>query len=298
MSEGTPVTPPPLTLLVDGEEWSARSLESILAANGYAVVRAQRGAQALDLARETRPDVYVIARTLPDVTGPELCVKLRSQEYVSASTPFVMTSATPWLRRERLEAFRAGAWEVIGLHVDAEAVLLRLNTFVGAKRDADRARESGMLDQQTGLYNMRGLLRRADELGSMAFRYRRSLASIALTPTSAKPREPALAPSLTNAQLQELVAELGTSIRKSDVVGRFSQTEFIVVAPDTGPEAAAVLTERLVGPDGPSRFHAGYCAVSDFFESSITPLEMLIRSTMALRHAQSAGLRAHAFGAP
>src|SRR5690606_7656216 len=44
-----PVTP--LVLVANDQEWSARSLESILAPNGYAVVRAHTGQQALDQAR-------------------------------------------------------------------------------------------------------------------------------------------------------------------------------------------------------------------------------------------------------
>ena len=38
---------PPLVLIANDQEWSARSLESILAPNGYAVLRAYTGIQAL-----------------------------------------------------------------------------------------------------------------------------------------------------------------------------------------------------------------------------------------------------------
>src|SRR5256885_1693031 len=47
---------PPLALIINDQEWWARSLESILAAKGYAVLRAYNGAQALLTARNARPD--------------------------------------------------------------------------------------------------------------------------------------------------------------------------------------------------------------------------------------------------
>ena len=41
----------PLVLIANDQEWSARSLESILGPNGYAVIRAYTGQQALERAR-------------------------------------------------------------------------------------------------------------------------------------------------------------------------------------------------------------------------------------------------------
>ena len=44
---------PPLVLIVSNQEWSSRSLETILAPNGYAVLRAYTGASAMARARGT-----------------------------------------------------------------------------------------------------------------------------------------------------------------------------------------------------------------------------------------------------
>ena len=49
MAESAP-SRPPLVLIANGQEWSIRSLESILAPHGYAVLRAFSGHQAVELA--------------------------------------------------------------------------------------------------------------------------------------------------------------------------------------------------------------------------------------------------------
>jgi len=49
-------TRPLLVLIANDQEWSARSLETILGPHGYAVLRTYNARQTLDLARRVRPD--------------------------------------------------------------------------------------------------------------------------------------------------------------------------------------------------------------------------------------------------
>src|SRR5688500_20184051 len=68
---------PPLVLLASDQEWSTRSLESVLGPHGFASVRAYTGRQALELIRRTHPDVVIIDSGMPDIPGVDLCVQLR-----------------------------------------------------------------------------------------------------------------------------------------------------------------------------------------------------------------------------
>ena len=51
---------PPVILIATEGEWSGRSLESVLVANGYAVLRAGDGEDALALARRYQPDALIL----------------------------------------------------------------------------------------------------------------------------------------------------------------------------------------------------------------------------------------------
>ena len=88
--------------------------------------------------------------------------------------------------------------------------------------------------------------------------------------------------------------------RASDAIGRLGLSEFGVIAPGTGPEAALRMVRRLGeaiegsplpvrGGERSVRVRAGYCAVPDFAESSMDASELLLRATTALRDLKREG---------
>jgi diguanylate cyclase (GGDEF)-like protein len=298
----------PLVLIANDQEWSARSLESILGPNGYAVVRAYTGQQALERARTSQPDLIILDAQMPDMHGFEVCRTLRADPRFSATTPIVITTSGPSGRTQRLEAYRAGAWEFLGQPLDGEALLLKLDTFLQSKREVDALREENLLDPGTGLYNMRGLSRRAREIGAEAFRRRDPVACVVFAPDLEPGDEQA--PEDEARRMSDQVALLfRQSGRASDAIGRLGMAEYGVIAPATGPEAAVRLARRLGGAVESSpvpvrggertfRLRAGYCAVADFAESSVDAVELLLRATTALRELKregQAGERIRAF---
>ncbi len=281
MTEPLRTERPPLVLIANDQEWSARSLESILAPNGFAVLRAYTGHQALERARTARPDLVILDAQMPDLHGVEVCRQLRADPRFSVTTPIIITTAGPSGRSQRLEAYKAGAWEFLGQPLDGESLLLKLDTYLVSKLEADRLRDESLMDQLTGLYNMRGLSRRAREIGSEAFRRRQPLSCMVLAPEGA-------ADAATSERFGQLLRAQG---RTSDVIGRLGQGEFAVIAPDTEAAGAVRMFERLEralggtndhGP-APLRLRAGYCAVPDFGSAELDPVEMLLRATSALR---------------
>src|SRR5690606_15851701 len=143
-------------------------------------------------------------------------------------------------RAQRLEAYRAGAWEFLGQPVDGEALLLRLRTFAQSKLEVDALREDSMLDPATGFYNMRGLARRAREIGSEARRRQRPHAGAALR--RAQGRGGAGAP-------EGIAGRAGWGCRgagrSTDAGGRLARGELALTAPAAGPQGAQRLAERL-----------------------------------------------------
>lgn len=289
---------PPIVLLANDQEWSARSLESVLGPHGFASVRAFTGRQTLELARRTQPDVIIVDAGMPDMSGVELCRLLRDDLDLPASTPLIVTTAGAVSRAERLEAHRSGAWEYLSLPVDADALILRLRLYVRAKREIDRSREESLLDGVTGLYNVRGLTRRASEIGADAARRHAPLACVALAATPSRELEFSSSDVLEPRIAEHLADLCRRSARSSDAVGRLGQSEFAIIAPGTDAEGAVRLAERLRGTveaaevlhDGvPRRFRvrAGYYAVADFSTSAIDAVEVLLRAATALRHVRT-----------
>jgi GGDEF domain-containing protein len=173
-------------------------------------------------------------------------------------------------------------------------LLLKLATFLQCKVEVDSLREENLLDPGTGLYNMRGLSRRAHEIGADALRRRDALACVVLAPEpeDAGEGEPA------EEEIQRIAEQVGRWFkrtgRSSDAIGRLGNSEFAVIAPATTNEGALRLIQRLGssiestpipvrGGERSLRVRAGYCAVSDFAESSVDAVELLLRATTALR---------------
>lgn len=285
----------PLVLLANDQEWASRSLESVLGPRGFATVRAFTGKQALELIRTTRADAIVLEIGLPDISGLEVIRLLREDPGFQAGTPVILlTSGTP-TRSQRLDAYRAGAWELLSEPYDIESLVLKLELFVRAKRDADRSLEGGLLDHPTGLYNPRGLARRAREIGAEAARHRGALACIAfMAQIDRNDDGRAIGVDLESMALARLSEVCRHTARVSDAVGRLGRSELVVIAPSTDAEGAERIISRVRGlvettpvrvgdRDRAVRLTAGYAAVRDFSTSSSDVVALLLKAAGELR---------------
>lgn len=281
----------PLVLIVSEHEWASRSLDTVLAPRGYAVLRAYNGKQALERAVEADPHAVFIDRNLPDISGLELCQTLRDTEEFSAITPVLLITAGPVSHDQRVEALRAGAWELVTFPLDAEELLLRLERYIRAKMEADRARDETLVDPRTGFYSRYGTIRRLQELGAAAERFGRPIALVVVTAegVAAGAVEGApTTPDLDSETLDQVAKLLRGATRKSDVIGRIGPREFAVVAPDTPPEGAEKLAERIrerTAGDGAqgAQTRTGVYGLQDLSGVDFNPFELVTRATEASR---------------
>ena len=232
----------PTILVANDQEWAARSLDSILVAQGYRVIRAYNGRQALERAAGSTLDAVILDAQMPDIGGPAVCETLRADPRIGRMTPIFITTAGASGRQERFAAYRAGAWEFFGHPLDAEAILLKLSVFLDAKAASDRVRADGLVDELTGLYNKRGLLRRGHELASQAARRREELTCLVLGPDA-----PALEAATAAAEeMARRVAELFRRTgRTSDAIGRVGLLQFAVIGVGPADTVARHLVSRV-----------------------------------------------------
>jgi two-component system, cell cycle response regulator DivK len=82
-------------LIVEDNELNMKLLRDVLKAYGYVTVTTEKGATAVGLAREHRPDLILLDLQLPDISGFEALRQLRDDEEtrnipVVAVTAFAM----------------------------------------------------------------------------------------------------------------------------------------------------------------------------------------------------------------
>ena len=91
-------------MIVDDDRTTVSLLQTLLELDGFEVILAPDGKTALEKARDTRPDIFLVDYHLMDCDGTEFVKQLRG-DALFGKTPVVMTSG---LDREE-EAMASGS---------------------------------------------------------------------------------------------------------------------------------------------------------------------------------------------
>jgi DNA-binding response OmpR family regulator len=222
-------------VLASRETSDLKDLETALYSAGYRVVSARTEHETRAKVHAHGPDAIVLDRDLTD-GAYALCRALRAEPAVSPAAPIVLTQDEAPTRTDRLEALRAGAWDVQGYPPDPQELLLRLGVFLEGKHEVDRLTIECLIDRGSGLYNSQGFAQRADELAALTRRQGLAAACAVFQPSGHLPNRAA------GDQVGRAFKSVG---RRSDAIGRTAHNEFVVFAPATNDWAAARLMRRM-----------------------------------------------------
>lgn len=115
-------------LLVDDEPDLIWGVRYALTDEGYEVVAAYNGADALVLAREQRPDAIVLDIVMPGLNGIELCHQLRRDAGL-ASIPILFLSARGAVV-DRIQGLNEGGDDYMGKPFDLEELKARIKALL------------------------------------------------------------------------------------------------------------------------------------------------------------------------
>ena len=134
-------------LVVDDEDRNRRLLAAMLEAEGYAALEAAGGAQALELARESPPDLVLLDIMMPGMDGYEVARQLKA-DAATKTIPVVMVTALDD-RESRLRGLKAGAEEFVTKPVDRNELCIRVKNLLRLKEFSDfLADHNRILDTQ------------------------------------------------------------------------------------------------------------------------------------------------------
>lgn len=282
-------SPSIVVLVVSDCDLTARALGSVLGSQGYEMERARTQAEALAAARTGWASAVLVDATMAGGAGVEICRALRAGAPPAGSTPIILVNGDGTRRSDRLAAFGAGAWEVCPSPIDGELLLLKLHTFVQARRLHDRAHASAFLDAETSVYSVPGLMARAHELQALATRRKEPLACIAFMPESRTAMVPTL--DIGTPSPRDVARIARERLRASDVLGRSGQSRFGILAPDTDAHGALRLVARLQASlDAVATAWGGCacplrvtcCVITDWAEDGVSAAETLAHTLRAL----------------
>lgn len=122
-------------LVVDDEETMVRALSTLLAQEGFDVVTATDGAQALDKARVEHPDLILLDVMLPGTDGLEVCRQIRTWSTV----PVIMLTAKT-AEVDKVTGLDVGADDYVTKPFSSPELLARVKANLRrAQMQADRA---------------------------------------------------------------------------------------------------------------------------------------------------------------
>jgi two-component system, cell cycle sensor histidine kinase and response regulator CckA len=139
----------PTILLVDDLPVGLEVMASALASEGYRLITAASGAEALALAREVLPDVMLLDVMMPEMDGFEVCRRIRSEPLL-AEMPVIMTTALDD-RESRLRGIEAGADDFLSKPLDRLELRIRLRTITRLNRFRHLRDERQRLERIVGL---------------------------------------------------------------------------------------------------------------------------------------------------
>jgi len=124
------VRTPPRVLIADDNAANLRIMRRRLAADGYDIVTAGDGEEALAVAREAEPDLILLDIMMPKIDGIEVCRRLKKDQ--GAFVPIILVTAMTDAK-DVVVGLEAGADEYLTKPVDHAALAARVRSMLRIK---------------------------------------------------------------------------------------------------------------------------------------------------------------------
>jgi two-component system KDP operon response regulator KdpE len=111
----------PVILVIDDEPQILRALKTILGSKQFKVITASRGEEGLTLAATQKPDLIILDLSLPDISGMEVCSRIREWSQV----PVIILSVRD-RESDKVQALDLGADDYLTKPFGIEELLARI----------------------------------------------------------------------------------------------------------------------------------------------------------------------------
>jgi PAS domain S-box-containing protein len=130
-----------LVLVVDDEVSNRYAIARVLNQAGYRVVEAGTGDEALRALRAERPDLVVLDVRLPDISGYEVCRRIK-EDPETASVLVLQVSATFVNSRDAVRSLEGGADSYLTQPVEPPVLIATVGALIRLRRAEEALRES------------------------------------------------------------------------------------------------------------------------------------------------------------
>jgi DNA-binding response OmpR family regulator len=115
----------PVILLVDDNTINLQLLFETLDGQGYQLLAARSGEEALQIARKATPDLILLDIMMPGIDGYETCARLKADEVTRNSVVIFLTALQS--TEEKVRGLSMGAMDFITKPFDPEEIIARVS---------------------------------------------------------------------------------------------------------------------------------------------------------------------------
>jgi len=115
----------PVILLVDDNTINLQLLHETLDGQGYQLLAARSGEEALRIARKATPDLILLDIMMPGIDGYETCARLKADELTHNSVVIFLTALQS--TEEKVRGLSLGAMDFITKPFDPEEIIARVS---------------------------------------------------------------------------------------------------------------------------------------------------------------------------
>jgi diguanylate cyclase (GGDEF)-like protein len=237
-------------LVVDDSRSQLDWLAQVLRRDGYDVVTATTGREAIVKARTQAPDLVLLDMILPDMDGLEVLrlVKARPDERF---LPVIILSVKSDVD-SKVAGLRIGADDFISKPFAEAEILARCDAMLRIKLLQDQLRstrrsleEQSVTDGLTGLKNRRFFDERLPEEFRRAQRYSDPVSLMMIDLDHFKQVNDRFGHQMGDVVLRDAAAVIKASVRDPDICARYGGEEFAVILPKTHLGGALTVAERV-----------------------------------------------------
>ncbi|MBN1298536.1 MAG: diguanylate cyclase [Actinobacteria bacterium] len=241
----------PLILIVDDTVENLHVLGNVLKTENYKIAVATNGRQAIAVANDIRPDLILMDIMMPGMDGYETCKKLKNIPETSAIPLIFLTAKID--NEDIIKGFKVGAVDYITKPFNSYELKARVRTHIELKISRDLLQQKNEIleklsitDGLTGLFNHRYIIDTLARLVDENKRYRQPLSIAIFDIDNFKRVNDKYGHLFGDEVLVKVASFIESTLRKTDMVGRYGGEEFLVLFVLTDLKGAVKSAKRIV----------------------------------------------------
>lgn len=233
----------PVVLVVDDCEIVQRLLHARLRAESVRIESVMRGDLAISRAIEVGPALMLLDLNMPGMDGFEILRRMKDDPRTH-EIPVVVLSGQD-SAEEKVTAFDLGAVDFISKPFDMAELRARIRVALRMQAMMQMLAQRAQIDGLTGLCNRACFDTRWRQEHERAVRQGSALSLAMIDLDEFKSVNDTYGHPAGDAVLVGVATVIQRMVRVSDVACRFGGEEFAIILPETGPEDALIICERV-----------------------------------------------------